>query len=131
MIYVILATMCILIGGNQILNGFGLLKVNCVLLCLVLSNALSCRYHIRKLLRTYIYIYYDIFVTGGEHCISISVITQFLQREENITYFLQGEHMCTQRVIIKKGENVGTCFDEDFVKHFIWSSNTRRIKSSS
>ena len=28
MIYVILATMCILTGGNQILNGFGLLKVN-------------------------------------------------------------------------------------------------------
>ena len=26
---------------------------------------------------------------------------------------------------------VGTCFDEDFVKHFIWSSSTRFIKSSS
>ena len=79
----------------------------------------------------YIYIFYDIFVTGGEQSISIFVITQFLQGEKNITYFLQGEHMCTQRVIIKKGENVGTCFDEDFVKHFIWSSNTRLIKSSS
>ena len=31
--------------------------------------------------------------------------------------------MCTQHVIIKKGENVGTCFDEDVCEeYFIWSS---------
>ena len=77
-----------------------------------------------------IFTYYDIFVSGGEQSISLSVITQFLQGEEIITYFLQGEHLCTQSVIVKKEENVGTCFDEDFVKHFIWSSNTRLIKSS-
>ena len=38
MIYVIHAIMCILTGGNQIQNGFGLLKVKCVLLWLVPSN---------------------------------------------------------------------------------------------
>ena len=30
MIYVILATMCILTDGNQILNGFGVLKINMI-----------------------------------------------------------------------------------------------------
>ena len=59
------------------------------------------------------YICTNIFVAGGEQSISLFVITQFLQGEENITYFLQGEHLCTQSVVIKKGENVGTYFDED------------------
>jgi len=35
MIYVIHAIMCILTGGNQIQIGFGLLKVNALILCLV------------------------------------------------------------------------------------------------
>ena len=110
--------MCILTGGNQIQNGFGLLKVNVFFYDW---------YHLTfifqvpsKKSRTilHIYIFYDIFVAGGEQSISISVITHFLQGEENINYFLQGEYMCTQCVIIKKGENVGTCFDEDICEAF-------------
>ena len=85
MIHVI---MCILTGGNQILNGFGLLKVNMFFYFWYhLTFILQVPY--KKLTRTYIYIYLnDIFVAGGEQSISIFVITQFLQGEENITYFL-------------------------------------------
>ena len=47
---------------------------------------------------------------GENTSVSIFVITHFSAGREHITYFLQGEHLCTQSVIIKKGENVGTCF---------------------
>ena len=80
--------MYILIGGNQILNGFELLKVNMFFYVW---------YHLTFILQVpykkideniYIYIVNDIFVARGEQSISLSVITQFLQGEENITYFL-------------------------------------------
>ena len=53
---------------------------------------------------------YDIFVAGGEHKFFYICYNPFSAGEEHITYFLQGEYLCTQSVIIKKGENVGTCF---------------------
>ena len=121
MIYVIHAIMCILTDGNQIQIGFGLLKVN------VFSHDW---YHLtfifqvpykklmRKILHIYIYTCYDIFVAGGEHQCFYICYNPFSAGEENITYFLQGEYSCTQSVIIKKRENVGTCFDEDFCEAF-------------
>ena len=62
----------------------------------------------------HIYTCYDIFVAGGEHKCFYICYNLFSIGGEHIIYFLQGEHLCTQSVIIKKGENVGTCFDEDF-----------------
>ena len=103
--------MCILTDVNQIQIGFGLLNVNILLLWLVPSNVLSFRYHIRSWWEKYfIYTCYDIFVAGGEHKYFYNCYNPFSAGGENITYFLQGEHLCTQCVIIKKGENVETCF---------------------
>ena len=56
----------------------------------------------------HIYICYDIFVAGGELKCFYICYNPFSAGGEYITYFLQGEHLCTQSVIIKKGENVGT-----------------------
>ena len=102
MIYVILATMCILTGENQILNGFGVLKVNVIFYVW---------YHLTSILQVpykswyiYIYIYLLIYLLQGENKVFfIFVITQFLQGEENITYFLQGSTCAHKASSSKRG----------------------------
>jgi len=66
---------------------------------------------------------YDIFVAGGEHMLSISVITCFFAGGEHITYFLQGEFFYAHKVSSsKKGRMLELDFDDTFVKLYHWSS---------
>ena len=124
MIYVIHAIMCILTGENQIQNGFGLLKVNVFFyIWYHLTFILQVPY---KKIDENIYIHSnDIFVTGGEQSISLFVITQFLQGEENITYLLQMSTCAHKASPSKRGRMFEHISMKTFVKiKFIWSSNT-------
>jgi len=51
---------------------------------------------------------YDIFFAEGEHMFFYICYNLFYAGGKHITYSLQREFSCTQIVIIKKGEIVGT-----------------------
>ena len=76
----------------------------------------------------HIYTCYDIFIAGGEHKCFYICYNPFSVGGEHITYFLQGKHLCTQSVIIKKGENVGTCFWWDICEAISFGALSQAIQ---
>ena len=61
----------------------------------------------------HIYTCYDRFVAGKKHKCFYICYNPFSAGGENITYFLQGEHSCTQSSSSKRGRMLELAFDED------------------
>ena len=121
MIYVIHIIMCILTGGNQIQNGSGLLKVNVFFYVWYhLTFILQVPYKkIDENIYIYIYIYilWYICCRGRTKYFYICYNPFFAGGGKYNLFSVGGAYVYTT-CHHQKGENVGTCFDEDICEAF-------------